>query len=77
MNFQLEAAYILGMKVNSDKQLDLGRKVLREHGSWGAVKRASYVREDGITVVRRNAATGAFTPSTARKSVNQTPSSKK
>lgn len=46
------------MKVNSPQALKLGRKVLREHGSWGALNEASYRREDGITVVRRNAKSG-------------------
>lgn len=41
------------MKVNSPQSLALGRKVLREYGSWEAVDKASYRREDGITVVAR------------------------
>ncbi|WP_156467066.1 MULTISPECIES: hypothetical protein [unclassified Phenylobacterium] len=41
------------MKVNSPQSLALGRKVLREHGSWAAVNKASHRRDDGITVVPR------------------------
>lgn len=53
MNFGTEAAYTSGMKVNSPQSLALGRKVLREHGSWAAVNKASHRRDDGITVVPR------------------------
>jgi hypothetical protein len=41
------------MKVNSPQSLALGRKVLREHGSWAAVNKAGVRRDDGITVVPR------------------------
>lgn len=64
------------MKVNSEKALALGRKVRREHGSWGAVKKASYVREDGITVVRRSDS-GRFVTDSGSKSGSYTQSSKK
>lgn len=58
LNFRAEAAYSCDMKVNSPQSMALGRKVLREHGSWAAVNKAGVRREDGITVVPRKRDTG-------------------
>jgi hypothetical protein len=44
------------MRLNSDKSLELGRALLREHdGDWQKVAASGYVREDGVIVVKRPA----------------------
>ena len=43
-----------GMRLNSDKALELGRALLREHGGdWQKVAASGHVREDGVIVVKR------------------------
>jgi len=44
------------MWLNSDKAIELGRALLREHGGdWQKVAASGHVREDGVIVVKRPA----------------------
>ncbi|HYD26239.1 hypothetical protein [Brevundimonas sp.] len=40
------------MKVNSPESLETGQRLVREHGSWSAVRAKSHVTKDGVFVVK-------------------------